>query len=100
VAASAFEDLFRVHPEDRRAAIAALEAGRLRMRGDELKEARTDLAFAKSHAAEPFREDAHASEVECLARLGQRAACQAAREEFLGRYPQSPHLEKVASRCP
>lgn len=99
-AANAFEQLVGDYPSDRRAAIAALEAGRLRLRAGNAARALTDFAFAKSHAAEPFREDAHAGLVEALSARTQTETCQRARDEFLARYPSSPHRDKVSTRCP
>lgn len=98
-AADEYEQFYRAFGGDRRAGLAALEAARLRLRNGELERARQDFTFAKSHTAEPFREDAHAGWIETLAALGD-ASCANARDEFLTRYPQSPHREKVAKRCP
>lgn len=101
VAAHAFEELYRTFPRDQRAPLAALEAGRLHLRGTgDLSAALAGLSFARATAREPFREDAHAAQVEALERLGRRETCQAAREDFVGTYPSSPHRDKVAARCP
>lgn len=98
-AAAAFEQLVREHPADARAPIAALEAGRLRLRGGNAGLAASNFGFAKSRAADPFREDAHAGQVEALEQLGRLEACQRARDEFVQRYPDSPHAAKVSARC-
>ncbi len=100
-AAQAFDQLYRTFPADPRAPIAALESGRLHLRGTgNLRSAVSALTFARANAQEPFREDAHAGLVEALARSGQVGACQSSRDDFLAAYPKSPHRDKVAARCP
>jgi hypothetical protein len=47
-----------------------------------------------------FLEDAEARRVEALAKAGRENECQAARAQFLARYPQAVRAPFVAQLCP
>ena len=101
-AAEAFRTLRRLHPKDPRASIAAFELARIELdaKGDPKVAARA-LAESIESAPEgaPHREDAEARRVQALDAAGDQAACVAARNAYLARYPKGVHRAEVAARC-
>ena len=100
-AAALFDQLRRRFPSDSHAGLAAFEAGRLRL--DSLNDPRgaaDSFAFAMGHTVGAFREDAEGNRVEALARAGDLAACRAARDAFVKRYPDRPRTASISARCP
>jgi FecR protein len=100
VAAAAFDALRRRYRRDPRAALAALELGRLRL--DILRDAPgavEALTDAISLAPKgPLREDAEARRVEALA-AEHSSECATARDAYLARYPNGLHRAIVAGQC-
>ena len=101
--AAADYDRFRLRfPQDSRAGLAAFDLARIRL--DTLHDPRSALAslgFALSHNRGGFAsEDAEALRVDALARLGDQAACAAARSAFLTAHPKSAHAPRVSRACP
>jgi hypothetical protein len=100
VAAAALDALRLRYRRDPRAALAALELGRLRL--DILRDtagAVEVLTDAISLAPRgPLREDAEARRVEALAAEGS-PECGMARDAFLARYPHGVHRAIVAGQC-
>jgi hypothetical protein len=100
-AARAFDRLRRTFPRDPRAALAALELGRLRLdvlgdpRGAE--EALRDAVSLGPSS--PFLEDAEARRVEALGRMGDASGCAAARAAYLVRWPQGTYRRAVELGC-
>jgi transmembrane sensor len=100
VAAAAFDALRRRYRHDPRAALAALELGRLRL--DSLRdapgavEALTDAISLAPRG--PLREDAEARRVEALA-AQHSPECATARDAFLARYPNGVHRAIVSGQC-
>jgi ferric-dicitrate binding protein FerR (iron transport regulator) len=100
-AAAAFDELRRRFPSDARAGYAAFMLGRIRLDtlGDPSGAAEA-LAFAIAHPGGGFfLEDAEARRVEALAQAGRANECQAARAQFLSRYPQALRAPFVAKLC-
>ena len=100
--AAADYDRFRLRfPQDSRAGLAAFELGRIPL--DSLhdpKRALSALGFALSHNRGGFAsEDAEALRVDALNRLGDQAACSAARAAFLSAHPKSAHAPRVSRAC-
>jgi transmembrane sensor len=97
----ALDTLRKRHRGDPRAALAAFELGRLRL--DTLgnpagaAEALTDAITLAPGAS--FREDAEARRVQALDASHARAACAAARDAYLARYPKGAHAAVVHARC-
>jgi hypothetical protein len=101
VAASLFHAARRECRGDPRAALLALELGRIRL--NELGDAAGAVealseAFARSRSATE-REDALGRLVEALDRSGTHARCREARSRYLGLFPTGVHLEAVKRRC-
>ena len=100
-AAQALDRLRRNFRGNSRAGLAALELGRLRM--DSLGNTSGALeAFNDAIALAPsghVREDAEARRVQALERMGNRAACQRARDAYLVRYPKGVHSASIRKRC-
>lgn len=100
-AARAFDTLRRKHRGDGRAGLAAFELGRLRL--DSLgSPAGAAEAFADAIALSPggpLREDAEARRIEALHASSSMAACAAARDAYLARYPSGVHAALVRTRC-
>jgi TolA-binding protein len=100
-AAAAFDELRRRYPTDARAGYAAFMLGRIRL--DSLSDARgaeEAFAFAIAHPGGGFfLEDAEARRVEALAKAGRANECQAARQQFLARYPRAVRAPLVAQLC-
>lgn len=100
-AARAFDALRRRHRGDARAGLAAFELGRMRLdsfgQPAAAAEALAD-AIALAPGA-PFRQDAEARRVQALEASGARAACAAARDAYLARYPSGPQAAVVRGRC-
>lgn len=101
-AALDYERLRTRFPRDARAGLAAFELGRIRL--DSLHDPRgalSALRFALGHQSGGFAaEDARALQIDALARLGDSAACSAARQAFLTSYPHSAHKKRVLGACP
>ncbi|APR78357.1 Hypothetical protein A7982_03704 [Minicystis rosea] len=101
-AVDAFQALVKRYPNDGRAGVAGLEAGRLLL--TELNDpAAAAAAFAEAMRLAPndsFREDALARRVQALDIAGDRSACVEARQQYLSSYPQGTHAVTVARRCP
>jgi hypothetical protein len=100
-AAAAFDELRRRFPTDARAGYAAFMLGRIRLDtlGDPSGAAEA-LAFAIAHPGGGFfLENAEARRVEALAQAGRAHECQAARAQFLSRYPQALRAPAVAKLC-
>ena len=99
-AAAALDMLRRHYRHDPRAALAALELGRLRL--DTLRDAPgavEALADAISLAPQgPLREDAEARRVEALA-AERSPECATARDAFLQHYPHGVHRALIAGQC-
>ncbi len=100
-AAAAYDQFRRRFASDPRAGLAAFELGRIRL--DSLADpqrALSALDFALAHQGGGFAaEDALALRVDALSRLGDKAACGAARQAFSSAYPQSAHAPRVARAC-
>jgi TolA-binding protein len=100
-AAAALETLCRKFPEDPRAALAALELGRIRL--DTLHEpgpAAVAFRMAMNLAGDSsLREDAATRFIEALDRKGDASACRAARDAYLAEYPTGPHVGSVTGAC-
>jgi hypothetical protein len=100
-AATAFDALRKGHRTDKRASLAALELGRLRL--DELddpsaaREALDDAILLDPNGN--FREDAEARRVQALDAEGRRAECIEARERYLSSFPDGLHRVSVTRRC-
>lgn len=99
--AVALDALRKRYRGDPRAGLAAFDLGRLRM--DSFGDPRGALeAFNDAIAiapGAPFREDAEARRVALLDAMGGGAACVAARDAYLARYPAGAHAGVVAKRC-
>jgi transmembrane sensor len=99
--AIALDALRRRYRGDARAGLAAFELGRLRM--DSFGDPRGALeAFDDAIALSPggsFREDAEARRVALFDAMGGGAACVAARDAYLARYPSGAHAGVVTKRC-
>ncbi len=101
-ARAAFAELRRRYPDDPRAPLAAFELGRMQIDADEDPGKAAELfdeALKHSPEGSTQREDAEARRVEALARAGDRAACAAARDAYLKRYPKGVHRARVAQAC-
>ncbi len=100
-AATAFDALRKGHRSDKRAGLAALELGRLRL--DELDEpAAAREALDDAIVLDPngnFREDAEARRVQALDAEGRHAECIDARERYLAAWPDGLHRVSVTRRC-
>jgi transmembrane sensor len=100
-AAELYGKLVAVHPNDRRAPLAAFELGRLRM--DSLRDVRGAIqALERALKLAPqgtFAEDALARLVLAQEALHDRARCNRARTRYLARYPEGVHAQHVAERC-
>ncbi len=101
-AANAFDALRTRFRTDKRAPLAAFELGRIEL--DDLDEPRAakaalDDAVSLLQPDDPFREDAEARRVQAFEEIGDRAECAAARDRYLGAYPQGSHRGSVAKRC-
>lgn len=99
--AIALDALRKRYRGDPRAGLAAFELGRLRM--DSFGDSRGALeAFDDAITLSPgasFREDAEARRVAIFESMGGGAACVAARDAYLARYPSGAHAGVVAKRC-
>lgn len=96
-AAQAYERFLRAYPRDRRAGLAAVELGRLRM--DSLDDpAGAAEAFERALRIGPgaLREDVMARLVAARRRAGQAAACQRALDAYLARYPEGRHAARLS----
>jgi transmembrane sensor len=100
-AARAFDRLRRTYPHDARAALSALELGRLRLdRLDDPRGAEEALHDAIALGPRsPFREDAEARRVEALGRMGDAAGCASARAAYLARWPNGTYRRAVEVGC-
>lgn len=100
-AARALDHLRRNFRGDPRAGLAALDLGRLRL--DELNDPAGALAALDDAIALPLsealKEDAEARRVQALDRMGDLAACTAARDAYLLQHPEGVHTTSVARRC-
>jgi TolA-binding protein len=102
-AKSAFALLRTRYPKDPRAPLAAFELARLEMdeKGDAKQASKSlDDVVKQAPAGSPLKEDAEARRIEALDRAGDRAACRAARNEFLSQYKQSVQRARVLRACP
>ena len=100
-AALAFDSFRTMHRDDPRAGLAALELGRLLL-GDLADPALAADTFRDAVALDPdgfFVEDARARRVEALDAAGDLAACIAARDEYVVKYPGGVHAPSVSRRC-
>ncbi len=88
-AVRSYAALLKEFPNDRRAGIAALELGRLRM----------DAQHAYAAPNEGVREDALARLIEALDALNDRAQCLKERSRYEEHYPKGVHAESVQNRC-
>jgi len=89
---------FSTHP---RAAVAALELGRIKM--DQLgdpKGAIAPLKQALRMGAGGLGDDALARLTQAQARSGQLAGCRSSKEQYLRRYPNGVHLGQIQQLCP
>jgi ferric-dicitrate binding protein FerR (iron transport regulator) len=101
-AKSAFSALRTRYPKDPRASLAAFELARLELdeKGDAKQATKLlDDAVKNAPAGSSLKEDAEARRIEALDRAGDRAACRAARNEFLSRYEKSVHRTRVLRAC-
>jgi ferric-dicitrate binding protein FerR (iron transport regulator) len=100
-AAEIYAELVGQYPRDRRAALSAFELGRIRMDSlGDVKGAIEALERAlKLDARRAFAEDALARLVLAQETLGNRRACEGARNRYLSRYPEGVHSQHVAGRC-
>ncbi|CAN5741227.1 hypothetical protein BH09MYX1_BH09MYX1_31820 [soil metagenome] len=100
-AATAFDALRKNYRTDKRAGLAALELGRLRL--DELDAPSSAReALEDAIALDPngnFREDAEARRVQALDAEGRRTDCIDARDRYLAAYPDGLHRVSVTRRC-
>ncbi|MBI2392409.1 MAG: FecR domain-containing protein [Deltaproteobacteria bacterium] len=100
-AALSLDRLRKAFRSDPRAGIAALDLGRLRL--DELNDAQGALDALDDAMSLPLsdalKEDAEARRVQALERLGDIAACVAARDEYLLHHPEGVHTTSIARRC-
>ncbi|HJK95798.1 MAG TPA: FecR domain-containing protein [Polyangiaceae bacterium LLY-WYZ-14_1] len=96
-AVARYENLVRQHPEDPRAALAAFEAGRLRMdrMGDAGGAARAFQRALALGAPAGVREDAMARLAQAFAGLGREERCLRARAAYLDAYPRGVHAAAV-----
>jgi TolA-binding protein len=100
-AVRSYAALLKEFPNDKRAGVAALELGRLRMDAQHAYGPAAD-AFRRAIAAAPnegVREDALARLVEALDALNDRAQCLKERSRYQQHYPKGVHAESVQSRC-
>jgi hypothetical protein len=88
-------------PSDARAGLAAFELGRIRLTSlDDPRGAMEAFRFALAHQRGGFfAEDAEAGIVEALHRLGDIHACAEARDAFLERHSESPHVRRLRPLC-
>jgi len=100
-AAKAFDRLRREHRRDGRAALSALELGRVRL--DALRDpagAATALQDALSLGVSgSLRDDALGRLVEAYERSGNVTACRRTREAYLASLPKGTHRAVVSRRC-
>ena len=100
-AASHYALFLDSYSTDPRAAVAALELGRLKM--DELgdvKGAVAPLSRVANANAGGLGDDALARLVRAYHQLGQSSSCQSARQRYLKTYPQGVHVDQVRAQCP
>jgi len=100
-AAAAYERLLANHRRDRRAALAALELGRLRMDrlGDPAGAAQAFTTALRLAPRSPLREDTMARLVRAHEASGATGACRRAKERYLDRYAEGRHAADIAGRC-
>ena len=100
-AAALYEQVLARHPTDARAALAALELGRIQM--DHLRDLPGAIVSLERalrlapHAA--FHEDALARLAQANARLGRKAECRRARDAYVRQYAQGIHVTLVSKLC-
>jgi transmembrane sensor len=101
-AANLFDQLRRTYRRDPRAALAALQLGRIRL--DDLGDARGAIEALNDALAlgggGSLRDDAQARLVEAYAKSGNVAACRQAKQAYLTGQPHGPHRGAVEQRCP
>ncbi|MET0285254.1 MAG: FecR family protein [Polyangiales bacterium] len=98
-AADLYQELRTRFPRDPRAGLSAFELARISLHAlHDPQRALAALQFALAHGHGFAREDAEALEVEALALAKQD--CGAARDRFLGAYPNSAQRTRVARACP
>jgi TolA-binding protein len=100
-AAQAYEQLITRHPGDRRAGLAALELGRLRMDrlGDPAGAAEAFTTSLRLSPRSPLREDTMARLVRAHEAAGSNAACGRVKARYLERYPDGRHVTDITRRC-
>ncbi|MFT3928128.1 MAG: FecR domain-containing protein [Myxococcales bacterium] len=100
-AAEIYAELVNDYPKDRRAAFSSFELGRIRMDslGDLRGGAEALERALRLDARRAFAEDALARLVLAHEALGDRRACESARNRYLARYPDGVHAQHVAGRC-
>jgi hypothetical protein len=100
-AAREYARLSERFPGDARAGLAAFELGRIRLTSlNDPRGALEAFRFALSHQRGGFfAEDAEAGIVESLHRIGDTGACAEARDAFLERHAQSPHVRRLRPMC-
>ena len=92
-------ELLRRFPRDSRAGLAAFQLGRVRLDLGDARGALTALDRAVRDLG-TFEEQIEARRIEALERVGERAACQKARDAFLRAYPYGSFSGVVRQRCP
>ncbi len=101
-AANLFDQLRRTYRRDPRAALAALQLGRIRL--DDLGDPRGAIEALNDALAlgggGSLREDARARLVEAYAKSGNVAACRQAKQAYLAGQPHGAHRGAVEQRCP
>lgn len=103
-AAALYDELLERHPEDPRAALAALAVGRIRVDqlGELARAARNfERAVALGRAAgnAQIYEDALGRLVQITAQLEWRSECRRARAEYLAQFPSGIHGPLVTAAC-
>ncbi len=100
-AARLFDKLRREHRRDRRAALSALELGRVRLDalGDPAGAAAALEDALRLGLSGSLRDDALGRRVEAYERSGNVSACQRTREAYLASLPRGTHRAVVSRRC-